>query len=399
MKLVSILSPSVLVVLAAVYAVDRLPHISHAQFALTKLVPIAVMAVGLALSLRFNRSRIFFSLVALAIVYAVLLWGVRGAPPGGTIYAACALLLPLNLVIFSSLEERGILTRWGAGRIAVLGAQIAIVAFLIHSHNSAFVAGLQFKVLRDSLLGHSSLPQPALLAFVVAGIWFSIPVLRSPSPQAGGLLGALIAVGLMFGYGLDLHRIVAFACAGALALTISIVQESYSMAYIDELTSLPGRRALQEQMLKLGSRYAVAMLDVDHFKKFNDKHGHDVGDQVLRMVAGRIREVGEGGKAYRYGGEEFSIVFPGKAAKEVTEALDVVRDAVESSHFTLRKGDRRQDKRGKKARTGTVTVTISIGVADPEKLKEKADPWAVLKAADKALYKAKKKGRNCVCAA
>ena len=59
----------------------------------------------------------------------------------------------------------------------------------------------------------------------------------------------------------------------------------------------------------------VAMVDVDHFKKFNDTYGHDTGDSVLRMIATKLQKVGGGGTAYRYGGEEFSIIFNGKNKK------------------------------------------------------------------------------------
>ena len=54
----------------------------------------------------------------------------------------------------------------------------------------------------------------------------------------------------------------------------------------------------------------MAMIDVDHFKKFNDTHGHDIGDQVLKLVAARLAQVEGGGIAYRYGGEEFAVLFP-----------------------------------------------------------------------------------------
>ena len=64
---------------------------------------------------------------------------------------------------------------------------------------------------------------------------------------------------------------------------------SYRMAFLDALTQLPGRRMLDERMARLGRRWAVAMIDVDHFKKFNDSHGHDVGDDVLRMVAAKLQ--------------------------------------------------------------------------------------------------------------
>ena len=73
------------------------------------------------------------------------------------------------------------------------------------------------------------------------------------------------------------------------------------MAYHDELTGLPGRRALNEALLRVGSRYAVAMVDVDHFKHFNDAYGHEVGDQVLRMVAAQLDRGGRQSAVPRQG--------------------------------------------------------------------------------------------------
>ncbi|MDP0971523.1 diguanylate cyclase, partial [Klebsiella pneumoniae] len=84
-------------------------------------------------------------------------------------------------------------------------------------------------------------------------------------------------------------------------------------AFRDELTGLPGRRALNERTQRLGRNYVLAITDVDHIKRFNDTHGHDVGDQVLRLVASKLSKVNGGGRAYRYGGEEFAVVFAGKS--------------------------------------------------------------------------------------
>jgi len=119
------------------------------------------------------------------------------------------------------------------------------------------------------------------------------------------------------------------AAMGGVILLVAVLQESYRLAFRDELTGLPSRRALDERMRALGSRYTVAMGDVDHFKKFNDTHGHDTGDQVLRLVAARLAEVGGGGRAFRYGGEEFTVLFPDTPLKDALPHLDAVRKAVE----------------------------------------------------------------------
>jgi len=181
----------------------------------------------------------------------------------------------------------------------------------------------------------------------------------------------------------------------AVLLSVAVIETSYHQMYHDALTGLPGRRALDEEMLRLGDRYAVAMVDVDHFKKFNDTFGHDVGDEVLRMVASRLGTVGLGGKAYRYGGEEFSILFPKLSAAEAKPALEAVRQAVAMTEFTVRKRLRpRRRPNPVPARRGSrqSSITVSVGVAEPGgRLKT---PDQVLQAADRALYQAKEQGRN-----
>ena len=142
------------------------------------------------------------------------------------------------------------------------------------------------------------------------------------------------------------------------------------------------------------------MVDIDHFKAFNDTWGHDVGDQVLRLVAARLQRVGGGGTVYRYGGEEFVILFAGRRGTSVVEQLESLRKNIDSYKVMLR--DRGRPRHAVPGKAGPATasankwisVTISIGVA------ERADraemPERVIEAADKALYRAKAEGRNRV---
>ncbi len=172
------------------------------------------------------------------------------------------------------------------------------------------------------------------------------------------------------------------------------------MAYRDELTGLPGRRALNERLKMLGGTFTIAMLDVDHFKRFNDTYGHDVGDEVLKLVASRIRRVSGGGTAYRYGGEEFCVVFPRRTVEEAVEPLERVREEIATYTMSIRNRNLRpvRAKDGSRKRGATrlgsnqVSVTISAGLA--ARSAEHPDADAVIAAADKKLYQAKKAGRN-----
>ncbi|MBM4389314.1 MAG: GGDEF domain-containing protein [Deltaproteobacteria bacterium] len=170
-------------------------------------------------------------------------------------------------------------------------------------------------------------------------------------------------------------------------------------AHIDELTELPGRQALKRHLSVLSHDFAIAILDLDHFKLINDQYGHHTGDQVLRFVASFLRTIGEG-KAYRYGGEEFVIIYDGETAGNCAPKLDDLRKSIERREFWIRGKDRPRkkpepaSKTGDNSRSQRIVVTVSIGVADDGK--SGAPSGEVLGKADKALYKAKADGRNRV---
>ena len=188
-------------------------------------------------------------------------------------------------------------------------------------------------------LGHISwtpLPALALLAFVAAFGVLLARLLLYRKPTESGLLWALLATFLSFQVGAVGPAATAYVATAGLILISSIIENSYFLAYHDELTTLPARRAFNDALLRLEEPYAVAVVDIDHFKKFNDTYGHETGDQVLRMVAGKLAGVTGGGRAYRVGGEEFSILFPGKTAKDAMPHLELLRSVIEVSTFRVR---------------------------------------------------------------
>lgn len=156
----------------------------------------------------------------------------------------------------------------------------------------------------------------------------------------------------------------------------------------DPLTGLVNRMVFDpmlahehERVRRLGGdhRYAVAMLDLDHFKSINDQHGHATGDRVLVEVAQRMQAFLRGmDVAARYGGEEFAVLFPGASAQEACQALERLRDDLEHNPV-----------RGKGFHVG---VTISAGVAEYGPHAGRAEH--LLAQADAALYQAKQAGRN-----
>ena len=332
---------------------------------LTTFGPYVVLAAGAAMAWRFNRAPAFVILASLLGAFA--------AYPRTILY----FLVPLNALLALTLPERGVRFRAGYAWLALLAVEAVVVVLLPH-----------FPLALGRLM---------FAAAFAAAIWRAWPDFQPLQIGAAGALAAFyIAMEWMEMRGV--HS--AFMAAAGAILLVALLEESHRLAFRDTLTGLPGRRALEERLRSLGGRYTIAMVDIDHFKKFNDTHGHDVGDQVLKLVAARLAEVGGGGRAYRYGGEEFSVLFPRNTVEEALPHLEAIRRSIEDYRMAIRAPDRPKSSESGTLRRGAggtgkfVSLTVSIGASGPGG--RRRTPLQVLKAADEALYRAKQSGRNRV---
>jgi diguanylate cyclase (GGDEF)-like protein len=406
----------------------------------------AVFATGFLLAWRFHSSRVLFVLLSLFLAQrAVDFFSVGRNPstgPGHIALEAVAVLLPLNLIAFSLSRERGFSLPANLPAMALLFFESVFVAVICRPGETTAPAFLHPLFLGRHLW--SPIPQLGVLAFVAAVAVLLTRFVLFRKPVESGLLWSLAAAFLSLEYsGVDRIATGYIGTAG-LILVSSIIENSYLLAYHDELTGLRGRRAFNDALLHLEKPYAIAAVDIDHFKSVNDTYGHDTGDQVLRLVASRLAGINGGGQAYRVGGEEFSILFPGKSVVEVVPHVELLRKRIGSSSFRVRGGEERRrnnaavlkeerrsnarraadrlgnedrknarhgsresgsDRRSanrrprKDARTypnagGELSVTVSIGLAEPSARMQEVEQ--VILAADKALYRAKQSGRNRV---
>ncbi|MCP4663436.1 MAG: GGDEF domain-containing protein [bacterium] len=357
-----------------------------------------IFALVFLLGWRFRRGRIAWATLVVAIVAEALRLEPESEVLRAAMPAAVALLLPLHLAVVGYLHEWRVLSAAGALRFGVLALEAAAIAALHLPAAAPLRRGLQVPLAELAWLPAVALPQAAALSFLAAAVLLVIRFAQRRTPIEAGLLGALAAsfIALALPAGGD-HPTYHLTTAG-LILGLSLLENAFSLAFEDGLTGLPARRALEETMLHLGGTFAIAMVDLDRFKRFNDRHGHEVGDQVLRMVGGRLAGLGGGGKAFRYGGEEFTVVFPGKSAAEAAPVLEDLRRSIAGSRFAVRAPGRprRRPKsgRGREGAGKSLKVTVSIGLA--ERSGRRRRPEEVIKAADKALYRSKKAGRNRV---
>ena len=380
----------------------------------------AVFIAGILLAWRFHSSRVLFALIMLLLAHRAIDFFSAGhavsVGAGRIAFESVAFLLPLNFILLSLGRESGLSIPAVTPRLVWLFLESVFVAVICRPGTTASPAFIRVALLSRSLFHWTKIPQLALLAFGVAFAVLLVRFVRHRKLVESGLLWALVATFLgLQANALDRIAIAYWATAGLL-LVASIIENSYVLAYHDELTSLPARRAFNEALPRLEAPFSIAVVDIDHFKSVNDTYGHDTGDQVLGMVAARLSRVSGGGQAFRVGGEEFSILFPGKSAKEVLPHLEELRTAVEQSTFRVRSlperrsaprgaGRRIADKKGTTRRSRPskfpvdasvdgLSVTVSIGVAESGPKAREVEQ--VIEAADKALYRAKRTGRNRV---
>lgn len=361
---------------------NKLPFIEYLLFGL--------FAVGIVFTAQFNRSR-YTILMLCIMLYYLLEQGVITANIAYIYQDNLLILSGLNVLVYLTLvKDRSLFSIHGVYRL--LGLMACFVAAKLWLLALGFIAPYgEANEIAQYLLAKVKLEIPL---FLVA-FYIFYKSLRSPNLFITSLLTSLILVFLKIQQQLALP-LTLFLTLLLLHYIVVVVIDSYYLAYRDELTTIPSRRALNQYSLSLGRNYAVAMLDIDHFKKFNDNYGHDIGDQVLKLVAAKMAKVKDGGQVFRYGGEEFTVIFPRKSAEEAYQELDRVRQTIADYKIVIRHPIRKSKKaRSNKSSDNfkSVSVTISIGVATRESGQKFEQ---VVKQADLALYRAKKKGRNNV---
>jgi diguanylate cyclase (GGDEF)-like protein len=357
--------------------------------------------VAVLMAYQFNRSRLILASFGVAAFY----WAIQNnlqislaEPAALQEYLALSLTLPVLALYLLLLPERGIWNFYSAGfalAFILLGLLCTQLGPWISDINETAYDYYSPRPVEGYTLSLGA----TLLVGLVSLVGIALLCMRNEEVEAA-LIGSFFSLYLMLALLHLEHISTAMSAAAALCLVWGLLRSSHAMAYRDELTGLPGRRALNERLKMLGGNFTIAMLDVDHFKRFNDKYGHDVGDEVLKLVASRIRQVGGGGTAYRYGGEEFCVVFPRRALEESVGPLEEVREEIATYIMSIRNKNLRpvRAKAGTRKRGATrlgsdqVSVTISAGLAARDGDHLSAD--AVIAAADQRLYQAKKAGRN-----
>jgi diguanylate cyclase (GGDEF)-like protein len=371
---------------------------------LIRIYPYVVLVAGIWFGWHFNRSRLIFVIVTLALADRFLLIFAEGSGAsvgaGRIVYNAVCILLPLNLVVFSLVKERGFITWHGKWPIGMILIQIIAVLLIGVWKQLGLSPYLEYSFLKLPLFNLIPMGQPGLIAFGAAFFILMLRYARLRSSIECAFFWTLVSSFFALALGdIGPMSTIFFATAG-LVLVISVIETSFNFAFYDDLTGLPARRAFNETLSKIGRHFTVAMVEVDSFKKINDRYGLLVGDQVLRMVATKLEKVTGGGLSYRYSGQRFGVVFPAKFVDETIPHLESLRKGIEIYSFILRGPKRPREKPAnpEKFRGSQKRISLTVAIGAVQRRDASVKPKDVIRSADEALLKAQNKGGNQIAA-
>jgi len=362
---------------------------SHGEYSM-EIPSWAPYALGLAafiLGAVFHLSRVSFVALTGLGLYALMAYALQdnSVLNPDCLTALGAVIIPVNILLFFCLPDRGAWSKSGILRLWIVFFEFMVL------------------LLAAGLIPHGNILEWFFGAKMLGVIITMISMIylmiserrpgRMEGPAFALTLGSMLAVLIVGSESVTALHIMNGVLGCEFIYMVFLLTWEYS--FFDDLTQLPSRKTLNHRLAQLSGPFAVAMVDVDHFKKINDTYGHDVGDQVLKYIASHLKAI-DFGTAYRYGGEEFAIISTGRDKEALFPLCDQFRTAVTNRPFILR-GQRssakqfgRQSDRPRKI----IPVTVSIGLAQSSLACR--GPQEVIIEADKMLYRAKQHGRNRV---
>ena len=364
----------------------------------TGLYPPVVYGAGLFLAWRFRRSRVAAVLLGLFMMDVLLRPSNASMEPGvGSVWDASGVLLLFLMPVVAAMKDRGVLSHRGLIQVAIILAGLA-GGLMVWAVRPEFLSWTWQSFLPWDLSGlrlSNAMLIVGLFALLLTG---GLALWRGHRLDKGFFW---IAVALLFalGGGPDSVESTVFLTMAALILVVNVLEKSYALSLHDNVTQLPARRAMRREIRRAGSSCALALVSVDHFKTLHDRYGRDASDRVIKKIAKDLRMVGRHARVFRYCGENFALVFPGKGRNEVLGDLEDLRADIEDFRFAM-SPKAAGNGRGEGAKYPSVrwSLTMTVGVAECE---EKSGWWstrygAINRAARRALHRGRKAGGNTV---
>jgi len=358
---------------------------------------LAIFVIGVFSGIRYQRARLIFVLLLLS-VYAGLLQFVPAGNVTQFVLLVSGVMLPLNFSWVATLKEHRLTSMVGVLFPAFMAAQFAALVWLGRTYmaETLELLGKEWLVLPWAI--PDVLTQVGWAVLILCGMMVIWRALIKPSTFDGAMCWAYFAMGISL---VRPEEAMFWLASAGLALSMATLMSRHFVSYSDEVTGLPGEKALHEYLASLGT-YTLVVAEIDNLKEINSHYGKKTGDQVLRMVAGRLGQFEYSGKVFRNYGLGFTMVYPGRRLPFLVPSLDLLRLSIASHPFLLRRPGRPKKKpdasdvEKEKRNVKSIQITVSLGGA--ERFEDARGSESTINVAYEMLEKAKLLGKNRICA-
>ena len=250
-------------------------------------LPYILAFFALVLCVWFQHSRVFYAVAVLLFTMSVI--SSKNGLNQKALVNGISLLIPVGFIMLAVMEERGITSKNGL----IKGIVFIFLTFFIlidaGTVNPA-LAGLKQTHLAFRIMEDKGIPGLSIFLFIVCLCVLLARFLILSSMMDIAFTGAALCSFIILHFAGYPDVLSIFFSAVFLIFIIALFEASYSLAFHDTLTGVLSRRAMEQEILRLGNKYTVAMVDIDHFKRVNDTYGHQIGDDVLKMIASLINK-------------------------------------------------------------------------------------------------------------
>ncbi len=301
-RFMTVLAPLIVLLVAWALA-SKSEFFGDAVQSLIKVVPYIIALLALFMSVWYQNSNSFYLVCFVLITYIFIVVSQKNISMLSEVVTMVSILLPVNALWLGFSRERGVFSSYGRKKALIILVQLIWIFVNMMSKSGTPATG----DITESFIG---IRVPAVVLYIISvGLLLSCYILKNINMNII-YLAILITSVLSLYFANRILLVSIFTSAIFVIVVIALFDVSYSLAFYDTLTGVYSRRALEQELLKLGNKkYAIAMVDLDRFKHINDTYGHDVGDEVLKMVASLLDKNSGPGKVFRYGGEEFVVLF------------------------------------------------------------------------------------------
>lgn len=375
-----------------------IPELPGFVVTILHILPYFLILLIIAYSIAYVHSRELNLAVSLFISFWLmknLIWPTDTNDATATIlFVLIGPMLAINFIFVAATQEKGFYNKNGLRHLYLIVIELMVLIWFVNFSPELLLKYLYYPYFVAPLFDTTPMYQSTIILNSIAFLILLANAIVKQKVEMTGYLGAFIAIVLAQHFINSPTTSMMFFAVACLILILAIGLNNFRLSKIDLVTNLPSLRSFKNKLNTLDDRYCIALIDIDEFKEMTDEYGQEICDQILRMIASRSLRLGRKGFPYRYGKEEFALIFYDMQLHEANKYLATLCDSIANEPFLLRSKKRpffkphsivAQPSRSKISKP--VPISVSVGIA--EKQPHHTSSFEVLLTAKEALERAR----------